>query len=176
MSVVTAHVRYLKYWLNFAKTHQIHWPTVELEYDQLRRAWDTLNGETALPISPEARAQMVIDYLVVLDTFLERRSLLTENIAWLMHGLEAAQSLGKPFLLGRFGQDIGWCYRGLGQQQKALEFLNLALGIRRKYGPRIGEAATLNMLGVVYDDLAQHEQAIELFTQALAIRQEVRHR
>ena len=75
------------------------------------------------------------------------------------------------FLIGVFR-----CYRSLGQSEKAIEYLNLAVELRRKFGPRIGEAATLNMLGVVYDDLGNDTQALEWLEKALVIRQEVGHR
>ena len=40
-------------------------------------------------------------------------------------------------------------------------------------GDRAGLAATLNTIGLVYDDLGQRQQALDYYQQALPIREEV---
>lgn len=42
-----------------------------------------------------------------------------------------------------------------------MEYLQLALAVRQRYGPKEGEANTLNMIGVVFDDQGNSPKAIE---------------
>ncbi|MEH1890660.1 MAG: CHAT domain-containing tetratricopeptide repeat protein, partial [Nostoc sp.] len=57
--------------------------------------------------------------------------------------------------------------------QKALEFYNQALPLRRAVGDRSGEATTLNNIGGVYDALGQKQKALEFYNQALPLRRAV---
>ncbi|NJN37656.1 MAG: tetratricopeptide repeat protein [Acaryochloridaceae cyanobacterium CSU_3_4] len=65
---------------------------------------------------------------------------------------------------------IGNVYQALGENQKALKYLNQALPIRRAVGDYEGEANTLNNIGVVYSDLGENQKALESFNQTLSIR------
>ncbi len=49
--------------------------------------------------------------------------------------------------------NIGGTYSALGDKQKALNYYNQALLLRRQAADKVGEAITLNGLGSVYDDL-----------------------
>ncbi|MCB8944020.1 MAG: tetratricopeptide repeat protein [Ardenticatenaceae bacterium] len=168
--------RYVQYWLAYCQKEQGHNMVLADEFAQIERAWQLLTGSESLVLVGDEREQVVLDFLFCLDDFLEKRGLLSANIHWIERGMESAQRLERYDLLGRLGQDLGWCYRSLGQPREALAYLQLALDIRRKFGPRVGEAATLNMMGVVWDDLGQYEQAIAYLEQALAIRRETSHR
>ena len=46
--------------------------------------------------------------------------------------------------------NIGGVYSSLGEKQKALQFYNQALPLRRAVGDRGGEANTLNNIGLIY--------------------------
>ena len=58
-------------------------------------------------------------------------------------------------------------YRQQGKNQKAMEDLNEALEIERRFGSRGGEALSLNLMGRIYTDLGQEQKAIDLFNQIL---------
>ncbi|MBG1240051.1 CHAT domain-containing protein, partial [Nostoc sp. NZL] len=57
----------------------------------------------------------------------------------------------------------------LGEKQKALEFYNQALLLRRAVGDRAGEATTLNNIGAVYSALGEKQKALEFYNQALPL-------
>ncbi len=168
--------RYIHYWFNYCQAKQGNTTALTKEYSQIARAWQLLTGAEKIGITELDREQLVLDYLLCVDDFLEKQGLLKENILWIVRGIEAAKALEKNDLLGRFGQDIGWCYRNLGQLQQSLEYLHLALDIRQKFGPPIGEAATLNMLGVVLDNMGRYEEAITHLEKALILRRETSHK
>ncbi len=67
--------------------------------------------------------------------------------------------------------DIGYIYNGLGEKQKALDYLQQALALRRAVGDRGGEAITLNNLGLVHNSMGKSREALDFFTQALPLRQ-----
>ncbi|MEH2013227.1 CHAT domain-containing protein, partial [Nostoc sp.] len=69
--------------------------------------------------------------------------------------------------------NIGLVYSNLGQKQKALEFYNQALPLRRAVGDRAGIATTLNNIGLVYSNLGQKQKALEFYNQALPLRRAV---
>ncbi|MFM6404835.1 MAG: tetratricopeptide repeat protein, partial [Microcystis sp.] len=64
-------------------------------------------------------------------------------------------------------------YDDLGEKQKALDYYNQALPIRRAVGDRGGEATTLNNIGRVYDALGEKQKALDYYNQALPIRRAV---
>jgi CHAT domain-containing protein/tetratricopeptide (TPR) repeat protein len=72
--------------------------------------------------------------------------------------------------------DIGAVYDGLGEKQKALEYLNQALPLRRAVGDRQGEATTLNNLGAVRRSLGDVREAVTYYEQSLAITRSLQDR
>jgi tetratricopeptide (TPR) repeat protein len=71
---------------------------------------------------------------------------------------------------------IGLVYSALGEKQKALDYYNQALLLRRVAGDRVGEAATLTNIGVVYDDLGEKQKALDSHNQALPLMRAVGNR
>ena len=58
----------------------------------------------------------------------------------------------------------------VGQDTRALDYLQQALPLRRQVGDRKGEAQTLSELGEAYGDLSQHDKALAYCQQALPLR------
>ncbi|PWT90634.1 MAG: hypothetical protein C5B55_09430, partial [Blastocatellia bacterium] len=69
--------------------------------------------------------------------------------------------------------NIANVYADLAEYQKALEFYNEALPIKRAMGNRLGEATTLGNIGLVYGNLGDQHKALEFFNQALPISREI---
>jgi CHAT domain-containing protein/Tfp pilus assembly protein PilF len=68
---------------------------------------------------------------------------------------------------------IGAIYSDFGEKQKALEYYNESLSLRRVLEDRRGEAQTLNNIGRVHEDLGEIEKAIEFLNLALSVYQEI---
>ncbi|WP_292802683.1 tetratricopeptide repeat protein [Nostoc sp. NMS7] len=68
---------------------------------------------------------------------------------------------------------LGNAYHSLGQYQRAIEFLQQSLEIKREIGDRNGEGKSLNNLGNAYDSLGQYQRAIEFFEQSLGISRQI---
>jgi CHAT domain-containing protein/Tfp pilus assembly protein PilF len=64
---------------------------------------------------------------------------------------------------------LGLVYYNLGELQKALEYYNQALPIRRAVEDRAGEAATLINIGLVYSNLGERQKALNYYNQALPL-------
>ena len=56
-------------------------------------------------------------------------------------------------------------------EQKAIEYYNQALPLRKDVGDPVGLSTTLNDLGTVYDNLDQEEKALDFYNQALPLEQ-----
>ncbi|MEH2110582.1 CHAT domain-containing protein, partial [Nostoc sp.] len=69
--------------------------------------------------------------------------------------------------------NIGKVYSDLGENQKALDFYNQALPLRRAVGDPAGVANTLNNIGKVYSDLGENQKALDFYNQALPLRRAV---
>jgi tetratricopeptide (TPR) repeat protein len=69
--------------------------------------------------------------------------------------------------------NIGAVYESLGEKQKALDYYNQSLPIRRAVGDKHGEAFTLNNIGNVYNYLAEKQKALDYYSQALTLRRAV---
>jgi tetratricopeptide (TPR) repeat protein len=68
---------------------------------------------------------------------------------------------------------LGNVYYSLGEYQKAIEFHQQSLAIKREIGDRGGEATSYNNLGTVYYSLGEYQKAIEFHQQSLAIKREI---
>src|ERR1035438_2868979 len=68
---------------------------------------------------------------------------------------------------------IGSIYYNLGEPQKALDYYNQALTLRRAAGDGVGEVSTLNNIGNVYSDLGEKQKALDHFNQALPLARAV---
>ena len=64
-------------------------------------------------------------------------------------------------------------YDALGEKQKALDYYEQALPLRRQVGDRGGEATTLNNIGGVYSALGEKQKALDYYEQALPLRRQV---
>ncbi|HEY7386951.1 MAG TPA: tetratricopeptide repeat protein [Bryobacteraceae bacterium] len=80
---------------------------------------------------------------------------------------------GSPEIRAQFLQKIGMAYRRLGVHDKALDFSQRALDLKRRlYGPQNLETATaLDALGEVYRDGGNFARAEPLLDRALTIRE-----
>jgi CHAT domain-containing protein/tetratricopeptide (TPR) repeat protein len=66
---------------------------------------------------------------------------------------------------------IGDLYRQIGEERKALEYYNQALGLQRETADKRAEAISLNDLGSVYSYLGNRRKALDYFFQALQLAQ-----
>ncbi|WP_445304490.1 CHAT domain-containing protein [Microcoleus sp. Pol7_B2] len=64
---------------------------------------------------------------------------------------------------------IGLVYSELGEQQKALQYLNQSLPLSQAVGDRSQAAITLSNIGLVYSKLGQPQKALEYFNQSLPL-------
>ncbi|MDQ2856996.1 MAG: tetratricopeptide repeat protein, partial [Acidobacteriota bacterium] len=64
-------------------------------------------------------------------------------------------------------------YELIGQNQKALEYYNQALPLRKEAGDKNGEASTLNNMAVVYSNIGETQKALEYLNQTLLINRAV---
>ena len=68
---------------------------------------------------------------------------------------------------------MGNIYKNLAQYQKAIDYHQQSLAIKKQIGDRKGEGTLLNNLGSVYDNLGQYQKAIDLYQQSLAIKKQI---
>jgi tetratricopeptide (TPR) repeat protein len=68
---------------------------------------------------------------------------------------------------------LGNSYYSLGEYQRAIEFYQQSLDIKREIDDRLGEGNSLNNLGNAYRFLGQCQWAIELYQQSLEIFREI---
>ena len=62
------------------------------------------------------------------------------------------------------------CVSDLGQNARAIEYLEQALAIRREVGDRRGESGDLGSLANRYSEIGQNTRAVEYYEQALTDR------
>ncbi|MFN8489742.1 MAG: tetratricopeptide repeat protein [Caldilineaceae bacterium] len=69
--------------------------------------------------------------------------------------------------------NIGFVYSALGEKQKALDFYNQALPLRRAVGDKVGEATTLNNIGRVYYAQGDVRKALKYVSDSVDILHEL---
>ena len=68
---------------------------------------------------------------------------------------------------------LGVAYHELGHYQKAIDFYQLGLAIKKEIGDRAGEGFALINLGIAYHELGHYQKAIDFYQQGLAIKKEI---
>jgi tetratricopeptide (TPR) repeat protein len=158
----SAAARHAAYYRRFAKEKD--WRTVEHYFDQIDHGWQWVQAK-----APD----QIISYVFAAQDFLTNRGRQSERLKWLNAGVAQARASKDRRQEGTLLNNIGYLYSALGQKDKALDFFQQALAIRREVGYRSGEGATLNNIGEVYRTLGQTDKALDFFRQALAIWREV---
>lgn len=102
-------------------------------------------------------------FLNALNEYLEKHGLWDEYRRWIERSIEMVRVLGDNALFGGLLNDLGLCYRQLGQPALAVKYFEQCLEIRRRFGPKAGEAVALNNLGLVHDDLGERHQTVSLY-------------
>jgi tetratricopeptide (TPR) repeat protein len=108
-----------------------------------------------------------------INDFLGRRGFYREQVGLLERlvskwpsGPENASERGACFC------SLGIAYGSLGQYQRAIDFQQQSLEIKREIGDRDGEGGALCNLGIAYGSLGQYQQAIDFYQEALPIQRE----
>jgi CHAT domain-containing protein/Flp pilus assembly protein TadD len=83
------------------------------------------------------------------------------------------KKLGEKYWEGYLCTFLGRVYDDLGENQKALDYLNQALPLTRLVGDKRGEAATLNNISKIYSDSGEKRKALEVANQALPLLREI---
>jgi pentatricopeptide repeat protein len=98
-----------------------------------------------------------------------------EAVQFYEKSVEAEQASPQPrvaYLANEFGI-AGYCYKQMGQYEKALEYYEQSLEIARKMGQNTEIVARLNNIGMVYKAWGQYDKAIDYYEQALKICRQI---
>ncbi len=136
----------------------------------------TVRSDTALAVPPDQRDAVTVAALLsppwsVPETMepeqlLEQMRKIDQQLAYVVN--EYGVTVGT---VSR--QDLVGPAAEMKRGERALEYYEQALAIRREVGDRAGEATALTNLGDAFDGLGDPQRALELYEQALAIRREV---
>jgi CHAT domain-containing protein len=77
-------------------------------------------------------------------------------------------------LQGKVLQEIGHAYFQLGDNTKAIDYLQQAIAIAREIKHRLNEGVALGTLGLVYSKLQDDAKAIDYYNQSLVIAREIK--
>jgi CHAT domain-containing protein len=130
--------------------------------------WKTLRAA-----SPHDSDRIQLQDAMAKATVLFVQSKNAESLEVYLQADALAGTLGAKYQGGLARHMEGSLLLALGQPEKALEYDNQALSIRREIGDHSGESSTLSNIGLAYDDIGQPEKALEYYNQALPIEREV---
>jgi tetratricopeptide (TPR) repeat protein len=149
------------YYLNLVNEDRQDWRKIDTAYAQIRWAWDHWPDDIILP------------WVWVLHEHQYTRGLWRDLLAWNQRALPIVRADGQKKQEARVLNTLGWAQAALGQQEKALTNLELALCIREEEGDRAGVATTLTDIGLVYQQLRCLDKALEYYQRALPISEEI---
>jgi tetratricopeptide (TPR) repeat protein len=87
--------------------------------------------------------------------------------------LHAFKAMGDKAGEGTTLNNISQIWDTRGDYQKALEYLEQSLKIRREIGDKAGEGTTLNNFGLIFSRKGDYQQALEYYQQSLKIQREI---
>lgn len=94
----------------------------------------------------------------------------------MMESVRLLREASDLFNAARWTSEIGQMYSARGYSRAALLWLDQALLICREMNHQGGIAASLNSLGIAYQNLSEYAQAISSFEQSLQIRRQLNNR
>ena len=108
------------------------------------------------------------------DAFLKgNREGYEAGIKLLEQVLVKGQAIHDEGIIANIYSNLGICYKGLGQFEKALDYDNRALEMQIKRGKQSAIARSLNNLSTLYSDLGQNDKALEYGLRTLQIREKL---
>ncbi|MGB6847825.1 MAG: tetratricopeptide repeat protein [Thermoanaerobaculia bacterium] len=149
------------YYLDLVNEDRQDWRKIDTAYAQIRWAWDHWPDDIILP------------WVWVLHEHQYTRGLWRDLLAWNQRALPIVRADGQKKQEARVLNTLGWAQAALGQREKALTNLELALRIREEEGDRAGVATTLTDIGLVYQQLRCLDKALEYYQRALPISEEI---
>jgi tetratricopeptide (TPR) repeat protein len=156
--------RHAAYYRRFAKEQ--NWRAIEHAFDQIDWGWQWVQANAA---------DQIINYEFAVDDFLRTRGREIERIGWMQIAAEQVRVSHDRKQEGRLLNNLGYAHNAVGQQDKALDFFQRSLVIRRELGDRSGEGTTLSNIGSVHNDLGQKDKALDFLQQALVIMRDAEH-
>lgn len=117
-------------------------------------------------------AKLICDYADALTPIIYFRRL-AEGKAWLMAGLQAAQSSGDQKGEALFCNELGVWHDARGDYEAALEWYQKSLSIREELGDWAGLAATYSNIGLIHKARSDYDTALEWYQKDLVISEEL---
>ncbi|MCA9885418.1 MAG: tetratricopeptide repeat protein [Anaerolineae bacterium] len=154
------------------KTFEAMLPHIDYIGDVLLELYESQTLGNGTPL--QEFAWRVMSYVAYRNfTVEEGGKRLPHGLKWLEAGLRVLESQGNKERQAAMLNSIGHIYGSFGDADKALEYYDKALPIRRLVGDRLGEAVTLNNIGYAWAALGDKHKALEYYDKALPIRQSV---
>uniref|UniRef100_UPI001C12AD5C tetratricopeptide repeat protein n=1 Tax=Microcystis aeruginosa TaxID=1126 RepID=UPI001C12AD5C len=161
------HQKAIAYYLSTIKTKR--WQTLKdvTEYLEIFYHWSQLKVYDS-----------AFDILHAIDDFLTRRGYYQTLADYYLELVTVYQQQQEQtnWNYAASLSSLGNAYYFLGEYQKAIEFHQQSLAIKREIRDRGGEANSYGNLGIVYYSLGEYQKAIEFYQQSLAILREIRDR
>ena len=154
------HRRHLIYYRQIIDRDREAWARIEPELAQIRQAWAWVSD------APGEDAE-VLAFVRSMQTFMGRRGLWTEQLAWCERALESARTLRRPSQEADLLTMMGDVHRRMAMPKAALACLEQAQVIWRKYHLFAGAAAALGSIGELHHGLGHLDSALESYQQAL---------
>jgi len=163
---VAAH--HFDYYCGLVETRQAAWREIAAELSQIRQAW------LWAKLAPDQDARL-LDLVVVMRSFLDRRGLWDEELDWYARALGAARKLGRREQEGSLLRTLGRARYRRGELWEAIGPLNDALQIGRETGDPGLEGAAQTYLGSIHLDLGNLPASKQAQEAALAIARQFRN-
>jgi len=164
-----------KHFLDYARQFSSNFDMMELERENTLTGMDWAIGQQKSS-SDEARraaSTLVLEFMAVLDSFLDTRGYWNERHCRLLQSIEAAKSLGDPRQKAICINSLGNIFHMRGEYYEARKLYQHALKIFHKLGDKRGISVLLNSLGVLAQDIGNNRLAWHFLVKSLKIKQEL---
>jgi len=167
--------RAAKYFLEYARHFNNNFDMLEFERENILVGmnWAVAQQNSSSGEAKKAASTKVLEFMSVLDRYLDTRGYWSEYRLRLKQAIEAAEILGDRKHKALWIHDLGVIVHCMGDYDEASRLYLQSMKIFRNMGDKSNVACSLHQMGMLAQDTSEYDEARKLYQQSMKIMQEL---
>jgi predicted ATPase len=164
-----------KYFLEYARHFGNNFSMLELERENILVGMDWAAGQqnSSSGESKKAASTQVLEFMLVLDGYLDTRGYWSESSLRLQQAIEAAEMLDEREQKAVWIHNLGALVYRMGQYYEARKLYQQSMKIKQELGDKSGVAKSLHQMGMLAQATGEYDEARKLYPQSMKIFEEL---
>lgn len=163
------------YFLNYARTYKNNFGMLEREKENILAgmSWVAILQKSCLDESKKNAASLVLEFMSVLDGYLDTRGYWNEYLLRLQQAIEAAEILEDHKQKTGCMNNLGIILHRMGNYDEACKLHQQNIEIQKELGYKDGISRSLHQMGILAQARCDYDKARQFYLESLKIKQEL---